>query len=107
MASISASTSLATFTTPHASSSKLPHVSLNPVYGGNAELAVAAVQGDGVWTYDVSSPTCMSSLCSRFSWVATDTETDSLVHGTPVDGLRDSTYQLLSESQQCLEKSER
>jgi hypothetical protein len=55
MASISTPTSLATFTSPHASSSssKLPHIALNPVRGSKAKLAVAAVQGDGVWTYDV------------------------------------------------------
>jgi hypothetical protein len=55
--SISTPASLATFPQPHASTSKLPHVTLSPVEGGegNAVLAVAAVQGDGVWTYDVSS----------------------------------------------------
>jgi len=55
--SISTPASLATFPQPHASTSKLPHVTLSPVEGGegNAALAVAAVQGDGVWTYDVSS----------------------------------------------------
>jgi hypothetical protein len=54
--SISTPASLATFPQPHASTSKLPHVTLSPVEGGegNAVLAVAAVQGDGVWTYDVS-----------------------------------------------------
>ncbi|ORY24961.1 hypothetical protein BCR39DRAFT_545369 [Naematelia encephala] len=55
MASISSATSLATFPLPHASSSKLPHISLNPVLGSDEQLAVAAVQGDGVWTYDLST----------------------------------------------------
>ncbi|ODN83191.1 hypothetical protein L202_01379 [Cryptococcus amylolentus CBS 6039] len=54
MASISAPTSIATFPQPHASTSKLPHVALSPVVG-DARSAVAAVQGDGVWTYDLST----------------------------------------------------
>ncbi|KAK8869661.1 hypothetical protein IAR55_000229 [Kwoniella newhampshirensis] len=54
MTSISAPTSLATFAQPHASSSKMPHVRLSPVVG-DARSAVAAVQGDGVWTYDLST----------------------------------------------------
>ncbi|WWD16075.1 hypothetical protein CI109_100500 [Kwoniella shandongensis] len=54
MTSISAPTQLATFAQPHASSSKLPHVRLSPVVG-DARSAVAAVQGDGVWTYDLST----------------------------------------------------
>lgn len=56
MSSISTPTSLATFSNPHASGSKQarPHVALSPVFG-QSNLAVAAVQGDGVWTYDVST----------------------------------------------------
>jgi hypothetical protein len=80
--SITSPTSLATFSIPHASSSKIPHVTLSPVYGEDnvsrpaqnlggssahntnnnnnngytyQRQAVAAVQGDGVWTYDVGS----------------------------------------------------
>lgn len=53
MATISAPTSLATFPYAHASSSRAPHVTLGPVHG-RPKLAVAAVHGDGVWTYDVS-----------------------------------------------------
>ena len=52
--SISTPASLATFAQPHASSSKQPHVTLSPVEGEDGSYAVAAVQGDGVWTYDVS-----------------------------------------------------
>lgn len=55
MASIFTPTLLATFQTSHASSSKNRHVALSPVHGSGGELAVVAVQGDGVWTYDVSS----------------------------------------------------
>jgi hypothetical protein len=55
MTSISSPTLLATFSNNHASSSKLPHVVLSPVIGASESLAVAAVQGDGIWTYDVSS----------------------------------------------------
>jgi hypothetical protein len=55
--SISTPASLATFPQPHASTSKLPHVTLSPVEGGDGNQAVAAVQGDGVWTYDVGQ--CM------------------------------------------------
>lgn len=55
MASISAPTLLATYQSSHASSSKDRHVSLAPVYGSQGELAVLAVQGDGVWTYDVGT----------------------------------------------------
>lgn len=54
MANISPPTLLATFQTSHASSSKNRHVSLSPVLGSEGELAVLAVHGDGVWTYDVS-----------------------------------------------------
>ncbi|WVQ98874.1 hypothetical protein IAU59_006005 [Kwoniella sp. CBS 9459] len=54
MASISTPTSLATFSQPHASSSKGPHITLSPVVG-DAGSAVAAVRGDGVWTYDLST----------------------------------------------------
>ena len=53
MASISPPTSLASFSYPHGSSSKLRHVTLGPVHGSSEPMAVAAVQGDGVWTYDV------------------------------------------------------
>lgn len=56
MASISSPSSLASFSSSHASSSKRPHVSLNPVQGREDGLAVAAVRGDGIWTYDVSDP---------------------------------------------------
>ena len=52
--SISASSALATFSTSHPSTSKLPHVTVAPVHGGGGSLAVAAVQGNGIWTYDVS-----------------------------------------------------
>lgn len=55
MASITTPTSLASFSSPHASSSKTPHVALSPVLGRSKEWAVAAVQGDGIWTYDVSA----------------------------------------------------
>ncbi|KAL1413461.1 hypothetical protein Q8F55_001229 [Vanrija albida] len=55
MASISAPTSLATFPYAHASSSRVPHVTLNPVHGSRSRLAVAAVHGDGVWTYDIKT----------------------------------------------------
>ncbi|KAK4686673.1 hypothetical protein P7C73_g3446, partial [Tremellales sp. Uapishka_1] len=55
MAAISTPTSLATFPSAHASSSKLPHVTLSAVKGSNGKLAVAAVQGDGVWTYDLKT----------------------------------------------------
>jgi hypothetical protein len=55
MTSISTPTSLATFQTSHASSSKLQHVALSEVELSGSKLAVAAVQGDGVWTYDVGS----------------------------------------------------
>ncbi|RXK40670.1 hypothetical protein M231_02127 [Tremella mesenterica] len=56
MTSISPLSSLATFTSPHASSSKRPqpHVTLSPVVGA-ADKAVAVVQGDGIWTYDLST----------------------------------------------------
>ena len=56
MTSISSPTSLASFQYAHASSSKLrqSHITLSPVHGAASPLAVAAVQGDGVWTYDVS-----------------------------------------------------
>ncbi|WVR05325.1 hypothetical protein IAU60_002339 [Kwoniella sp. DSM 27419] len=54
MASISTPTQLATFSQPHASSSKAPHIVLSPVIG-NPNSAVAAVRGDGVWTYDLST----------------------------------------------------
>jgi hypothetical protein len=55
MASISAPTTLAIF---HAQKQKQPaasssNVTLAPVDGSNGRLAVAAVNGDGVWTYDV------------------------------------------------------
>lgn len=53
MASIAAPSSLATFSYAHASSSRVPHVTLAPVHGSKGRLAVAAVHGDGVWTYDV------------------------------------------------------
>ncbi|GFZ45721.1 hypothetical protein JCM24511_03450 [Saitozyma sp. JCM 24511] len=55
MTSISTPTSLATFQTAHASSSKLQHVSLSEVELSGSKLAVAAVQGDGVWTYDLQT----------------------------------------------------
>ncbi|AAW41928.1 hypothetical protein CNB04100 [Cryptococcus deneoformans JEC21] len=54
MALISSPTSLTTFSQPHASSSKNPHVRLNPVVG-DKKSAVVAVQGDGVWTYDLTT----------------------------------------------------
>ncbi|WWC69310.1 uncharacterized protein I206_103248 [Kwoniella pini CBS 10737] len=54
MASISTPTQLATFPQPHASSSKLPPVTLGPV-NGDSGSAVAAVQGDGIWTYDLNT----------------------------------------------------
>lgn len=54
MASITTPSSLATFDYAHASSSRVPHITLGPVYGSKGKLAVAAVHGDGVWTYDVS-----------------------------------------------------
>jgi hypothetical protein len=47
--------SLASFSTSAASSSKLPHVAVSAVDGSDGKLGVAAVQGDGVWTYNVSS----------------------------------------------------
>jgi hypothetical protein len=78
--SISTPASLATFPQPHASTSKLPHVTLSPVEGGegNAVLAVAAVQGDGVWTYDVSS--IPYDLRERMLMIATNHETSQLFH---------------------------
>ncbi|WVQ69919.1 uncharacterized protein L199_008142 [Kwoniella botswanensis] len=54
MASISTPTQLATFSQPHASSSKTPHVTLSPVVG-DSKCAVAAVRGDGIWTYDLNT----------------------------------------------------
>lgn len=60
MALISSPTSLTTFSQPHASSSKNPHVRLNPVVG-DKKSAVVAVQGDGVWTYDVG-PSLVSNI---------------------------------------------
>ncbi|WWC89874.1 uncharacterized protein L201_004802 [Kwoniella dendrophila CBS 6074] len=54
MTSISTPTQLATFSQPHASSSKTPHVTLNPVIGDSG-CAVAAVRGDGIWTYDLNT----------------------------------------------------
>jgi hypothetical protein len=74
--SISTPASLATFPQPHASTSKVPHVTLSPVEGGegNASLAVAAVQGDGVWTYDVGC-SCRFGLISVANY-----ETLELVH---------------------------
>ncbi|WWC60934.1 uncharacterized protein I303_103510 [Kwoniella dejecticola CBS 10117] len=54
MTSISTPTQLATFSQPHASSSKLPAVTLSPVIG-DPGCAVAAVRGDGIWTYDLNT----------------------------------------------------
>ncbi|WRT67285.1 uncharacterized protein IL334_004252 [Kwoniella shivajii] len=54
MASLSTPTQLATFSQPHASSSKSSHITLNPVIGDSG-CAVAAVKGDGVWTYNLST----------------------------------------------------
>ncbi|KAL0254090.1 hypothetical protein I308_101469 [Cryptococcus tetragattii IND107] len=54
MALISSPTSLTTFSQPHASSSKSPHVRMNPVVG-DRKSAVVAVQGDSVWTYDLTT----------------------------------------------------
>jgi phosphotransferase system IIA component len=68
MTSISTPTSLATFQTAHASSSKLQHVSLSEVELSGSKLAVAAVQGDGVWTYDVGSD-LLSTLSSGHAWL--------------------------------------
>ncbi|CAK9785466.1 hypothetical protein CC85DRAFT_330400 [Cutaneotrichosporon oleaginosum] len=55
MASISSPTQLATFQNAQASSSRLPHVQLAPVHGSRGRLAVAAVNADGVWTYDIKT----------------------------------------------------
>jgi hypothetical protein len=55
MASMTTPSSLATFDYSHASSSRVPHITLGGVHGSKGKLAVAAVHGDGVWTYDVSS----------------------------------------------------
>ncbi|ORX33750.1 hypothetical protein BD324DRAFT_638442 [Kockovaella imperatae] len=57
MTSISSPTSLATFSNAQASSSKLhqSHVMLSAVHGAATPFAVAAVQGDGVWTYDLNT----------------------------------------------------
>ncbi|BEJ11039.1 hypothetical protein CspHIS471_0104610 [Cutaneotrichosporon sp. HIS471] len=55
MASISAPTQLATFPNAQASSSRLPHIQLAPVHGSRGRLAVAAVNADGVWTYDIKT----------------------------------------------------
>lgn len=60
MASVSSPTSLASFSYQHAQSSRYPHVPLSPVHGTEG-VAVAAVQGDGVWTYDVSAAVSLSS----------------------------------------------
>ncbi|GMK59580.1 hypothetical protein CspeluHIS016_0801860 [Cutaneotrichosporon spelunceum] len=53
MASISAPTQLATFANAQASSSRLPHIQLAPVHRSGGRLAVAAVNANGVWTYDI------------------------------------------------------
>jgi hypothetical protein len=60
MASVSSPTSLASFSYQHAQSSRYPHVPLSPVHGTEG-IAVAAVQGDGVWTYDVSAAVALST----------------------------------------------
>jgi hypothetical protein len=56
MASLYAPTTLAIF---HSQKQKQPtasssHVTLAQVDGSDGRLAVAAVRGDGVWTYNVS-----------------------------------------------------
>ncbi|ADV19528.1 hypothetical protein CNB04100 [Cryptococcus gattii WM276] len=61
MALISSPTSLTTFSQPHASSSKSPHVSMNPVVG-DKKSAVVAVQGDSVWTYDLTTVRATTSF---------------------------------------------
>jgi hypothetical protein len=76
--SISTPASLATFQQPHASSSKLPHVTLSPVEGGQGNQAVAAVQGDGVWTYDVRF--IPGPEMAQANGIATDNETYDFIH---------------------------
>lgn len=91
--SISTPASLATFTQPHASSSKLPHVSLSAVEGGDGSYAVAAVQGDGVWTYDVSRVGSYHLTTNpRTDAVATNYETNDVIHGTSKYAIRATSY---------------
>lgn len=108
--SISPATSLATFSIPHASSSKLPHVTLNTVEvlsgkQGSQRLAVAAVQGDGVWTYDVSVlRRSVNRVTLRWSaagivWLETDlvvkyTAAYDILHRPPLDGFLHPSHQL-------------
>lgn len=66
MTSIAAPSSLATFPYTHASTSRAAHITLAPVHGSKGKLAVAAVNGDGVWSYDVSTismPLLVPLLC--------------------------------------------
>lgn len=66
MATLSAPTLLATFNDSGAlaSSSKTApnHVSLSEVEGSEGRLAVATVQGNGVWTYEVSLDSIFSMM---------------------------------------------
>lgn len=100
--SISTPASLATFSQPHASSSKLPHVTLNPVEGGDDLHAVAAVQGDGVWTYDVSPSPSTGTMCVRAVAelsIVEDDATHELVH-------RAAKYHLCAPSHLVLSQDE-
>ncbi|WVQ71724.1 hypothetical protein IAR50_001265 [Cryptococcus sp. DSM 104548] len=109
MASIAAPTSIATFPQPHASTSKLPHVSLNPVVG-DARSAVAAVQGDGVWTYDLSTlraatsftvPPATSFTTSPVSYWTTKTKAKAPVaddEGMDVDELESGAMETENET---------
>lgn len=86
MALISSPTSLTTFSQPHASSSKNPHVSLNPVVG-DKKSAIVAVQGDGVWTYDVG-PNLVPNFSRdglTFKIIADDTPSNYVLHCPSLD----------------------
>lgn len=97
MAGISNPTSLATFQNARASSSKLSHVALSGVSGSDGSLAVAAVSGEGVWTYDVSD---MGYPCrlerGGLTGSAGYSSTDDVVRGPSVHYLFDASAELHS-----------
>lgn len=106
MALISSPTSLTTFSQPHASSSKNPHVRLNPVVG-DKKSAVAAVQGDGVWTYDVG-PSLVSNIsrddCWHFKNIADDSSSNYVLYCPSLDCFYQLTRQFL-DYQDCFGSS--
>lgn len=101
MALISSPTSLTTFSQPHASSSKNPHVSLNPVVG-DKKSAIVAVQGDGVWTYDVG-PNLVPNFSRdglTFKIIADDSPSNYVLHCPSLDCFYHLTRQFL-DHQDC------